>query len=146
MWRYIDAKASSFKKKHYSRQRVWKLVWLWSKGYFYSRNEGIRLNSALTKGFIESYTSKLVVGVTGFQKEYRQRSAESRGFSPGTPVSSHRESWQGGYVIRAHSSWLTVLWWPYPCGKAKRKKKKEESICNVTATLALQPAFLLHSF
>jgi hypothetical protein len=31
--------------------------------------------------------------------EYRrksQRSAESRGFYPGTPVSSHRESWQGG--------------------------------------------------
>jgi hypothetical protein len=25
-----------------------------------------------------------------------QRSAESRGFYPGTPVSSHRESWQGG--------------------------------------------------
>jgi hypothetical protein len=25
-----------------------------------------------------------------------QRSAESRGFSPGAPVSSHRESWQGG--------------------------------------------------
>jgi hypothetical protein len=26
-----------------------------------------------------------------------QRSAESRWFSPGTPVSSHRESWQGGF-------------------------------------------------
>jgi hypothetical protein len=25
-----------------------------------------------------------------------QRSAESRGFSPGAPVSSHREIWQGG--------------------------------------------------
>jgi hypothetical protein len=25
-----------------------------------------------------------------------QRSAESCGFSPGTPVSSHRERWQGG--------------------------------------------------
>ena len=29
-------------------------------------------------------------------KEYSQRSAESCGFSPGTPVFSHRESWQGG--------------------------------------------------
>ena len=29
-------------------------------------------------------------------KRVSQRSAESRGFSPGTPVSSHRESWQGG--------------------------------------------------
>jgi hypothetical protein len=29
-------------------------------------------------------------------EEQSQRSAESRGFSPGTPVSSHRESWQGG--------------------------------------------------
>jgi hypothetical protein len=26
-----------------------------------------------------------------------QRSAESRGFSPGAPVSSHRESWQDGW-------------------------------------------------
>ena len=25
-----------------------------------------------------------------------QRSVESRGFSPGAPSSSHRESWQGG--------------------------------------------------
>ena len=29
-------------------------------------------------------------------KRVSQRSAESRGFSPGTPVSSHRESWLGG--------------------------------------------------
>ena len=29
-------------------------------------------------------------------KEYSQRSAESRGFSPGTPVSSHMENWPGG--------------------------------------------------
>jgi hypothetical protein len=29
-------------------------------------------------------------------KRISQRSAESRGFSPGAPVSSHRESWQGG--------------------------------------------------
>ena len=37
-------------------------------------------------------------------KEYSQRSAESRGFSPGTPVSpvsSHMESWQGGLGLRA---------------------------------------------
>jgi hypothetical protein len=29
-------------------------------------------------------------------KRVCQRSAESRGFSPGAPVSSHRKSWQGG--------------------------------------------------
>jgi hypothetical protein len=29
-------------------------------------------------------------------KRVSQRSAESRGFSPGAPVSSNRESWQGG--------------------------------------------------
>jgi hypothetical protein len=28
--------------------------------------------------------------------ETSQRSAESRGFFPDAPVSSHRESWQGG--------------------------------------------------
>jgi hypothetical protein len=29
-------------------------------------------------------------------KRVSQRFAESRGFSPGAPVSPHRESWQGG--------------------------------------------------
>jgi hypothetical protein len=29
-------------------------------------------------------------------KSVGQRFAESRGFSPGAPVSSHRESWLGG--------------------------------------------------
>jgi hypothetical protein len=33
---------------------------------------------------------------TSCEKSKSQRSAESRGFSPGTPVSSHRESRQGG--------------------------------------------------
>jgi hypothetical protein len=33
------------------------------------------------------------------EKSKSQRSAESRGFPPGTPVSSHRESWQGGSLI-----------------------------------------------
>jgi hypothetical protein len=33
------------------------------------------------------------------EKSKSQRSAESRGFSP---VSSHRESWQGGLGKRAH--------------------------------------------
>jgi hypothetical protein len=31
-----------------------------------------------------------------YVKRVSQRSTESRGFSPGTPVSSHRECWQGG--------------------------------------------------
>jgi hypothetical protein len=30
-------------------------------------------------------------------KRVCQRSAESRGFSPGAPISSHRESWHGGF-------------------------------------------------
>ena len=29
-------------------------------------------------------------------KEYGQRSAKNRGFSSGTPVFSHKESWKGG--------------------------------------------------
>jgi hypothetical protein len=49
---------------------------------------------------------------TQFSCEKSQRSAESRGFSPGTPVSSHRESWQGGLGKRAHSNWHMLLWWP----------------------------------
>jgi hypothetical protein len=32
----------------------------------------------------------------GLMRRVSQRSAESRGFSPGAPVSSHRESLQGG--------------------------------------------------
>jgi hypothetical protein len=38
------------------------------------------------------------------EKSKSQRSAESRGISPGTPLSSHRESWQGGLGKRAHSN------------------------------------------
>jgi hypothetical protein len=45
------------------------------------------------------------------EKSKNQRSAESRGFSTGTPVSSHRESWQGGLGKRAHSNWHMLLWW-----------------------------------
>ena len=29
----------------------------------------------------------------------RQQSTESREFSPGSPVSTHRESWQGGLEV-----------------------------------------------
>jgi hypothetical protein len=50
---------------------------------------------------------QVVVGASAFTSEFvgsilatdpceRQRSGESRGFSPGAPVSSHRDSWQGG--------------------------------------------------
>ena len=39
-----------------------------------------------------------------------QRSAETRGFSPGTPIPpTGKVDWLG-YVIRAHSNWLTLLW------------------------------------
>ena len=44
------------------------------------------------------------------ERSKSQRSAESRGFSPGTPVSSHRESRRGGLGRRAHSNWHTLLW------------------------------------
>ncbi len=48
----------------------------------------------------EFESQKCLLNVTRTQssceKSISQRSAEGRGFSPGTPVSSHRESWQGG--------------------------------------------------
>jgi hypothetical protein len=45
--------------------------------------------------------------------------AESRGFSPGTPVSSHRESSQGGLGKRAHSNCICCCGDPVQVGKAK---------------------------
>jgi hypothetical protein len=47
--------------------------------------------SNLTKYFLNATRTQ-----SSCEKSKSQRSAESRGFSPGTPVSSHRESWQGG--------------------------------------------------
>jgi hypothetical protein len=47
--------------------------------------------SNLTKYFLNATRAQ-----SACEKSKSQRSAESRGFSPGTPVSSHRESWQGG--------------------------------------------------
>jgi hypothetical protein len=38
-------------------------------------------------------------------KSKSERSAESRGFRPDTPVSSRKESWQGELGKRAHSNW-----------------------------------------
>ena len=35
------------------------------------------------------------------RKEYKSTLSQSRGFPPGTPVSSHRESQQSGVVVRA---------------------------------------------
>jgi hypothetical protein len=46
--------------------------------------------SNLTKYFLNATRTQ-----SSCEKSKSQR-AESRGFSPGTPVSSHRESWQGG--------------------------------------------------
>jgi hypothetical protein len=43
-------------------------------------------------------------------KSKSQRSAESRGFPPGTPVSSNRESRQGGLGKGAHSNPHMLLW------------------------------------
>ena len=50
---------------------------------------------ASTSEVSNSFPSKVHLNVDSnpvlMWKEYCQRSAESRGFSPGTPVSSHRE-------------------------------------------------------
>ena len=53
------------------------------------------------------------------EKSKSLRSVESRGFPPGTPVSSHRESRQGGLGDTGHSNWFTLLWCPCPCGEVK---------------------------
>jgi hypothetical protein len=47
--------------------------------------------SSLSENFLNATRTQ-----SSFEKSKSQRSAESRGFPPGTPVSSHRESWQGG--------------------------------------------------
>jgi hypothetical protein len=47
--------------------------------------------SNLTKYFLNATRTQ-----SSCEKSKSQRSAESRGFPPGTPVSSHRESSQGG--------------------------------------------------
>ena len=47
--------------------------------------------SSLSENFLNATRTQ-----SSCEKSKSQRSAESRGFSPGTPVSSHRESWQGG--------------------------------------------------
>jgi hypothetical protein len=47
--------------------------------------------SNLTRYFLDAIRTQ-----SSCEKSKSKRSAESRGFSPGTPVSSHRESWQGG--------------------------------------------------
>jgi hypothetical protein len=38
----------------------------------------------------------LILATDSYVKRVSQRSAESRGFSSGAPVSSHRGSWKGG--------------------------------------------------
>jgi hypothetical protein len=47
--------------------------------------------SSLGENFLDATRTQ-----SSCEKSKSQRSAESREFSPGTPVSSHRESWQGG--------------------------------------------------
>jgi hypothetical protein len=58
--------------------------------------------SNLTKYFLNATRTQ-----SSCEKSKSQLSAESRGFSPVSPVSSHRESWQGGL------------------GKEKKKRKKK---------------------
>jgi hypothetical protein len=65
--------------------------------------------SSLSENFLNATRTQ-----SSCEKSKSQRSAESCGFSLGTPVSSHRESWQGGLGKRAHSNWHMLLWWPCP--------------------------------
>ena len=65
--------------------------------------------SSLSENFLNAIRTQ-----SSCEKSKSQRYAESRGFSPDTPVSSHRESWQGGLGKRAHSNWHMLLWWPCP--------------------------------
>jgi hypothetical protein len=65
--------------------------------------------SSLSENFLNATRTQ-----SSYEKSKSQRSATSRGFSTGTPVSSHRESWQGGLGKRAHSNWHMLLWWPCP--------------------------------
>ena len=48
-------------------------------------------NSSFTSKVPSSIPSKVDLNPFVMCNEYCQRSAQSRGFSPGTPVSSHRE-------------------------------------------------------
>jgi hypothetical protein len=67
-----------------------------------------------------------------------QRSAESRGFSPSTPVSSHRESWQGGLgKKRAHSNWHML-----GCGDPAQVGKEIEK--TTTKKLHLNRLSIIH--
>ena len=63
------------------------------------------------------------------EKSISQRSAESRGFSPGTPVSSHKESWQ----------------WPCPCGGSNKKIIENFRILHITNSCSCTSSFLLLS-
>jgi hypothetical protein len=64
------------------------------------------------------------------EKSKSQRSAESRGFSLGTPVPSHRESWQGGLGKRAHSNrHMLCCGDPAPVSKAKKPKYYTLNVC-----------------
>jgi hypothetical protein len=47
--------------------------------------------SSLSENFLNATRTQ-----SSREKSKSQRSVESSGFPPGTPVSSHRESWQGG--------------------------------------------------
>ena len=61
-------------------------------------------------------------------KEYSQRSTESRVFSTGTPISSHRESWQGGGVRKYGPTVISSRCCGDPALVAKLTKKKIEKI------------------
>ena len=51
------------------------------------------------------------------KKIISQRSAGSRGFFPGTPVSFHGECRQDGLgnTARSHLNWCMLLWQPRSC-------------------------------
>ena len=59
--------------------------------------------SSFSKNFLDATQTQ-----SSCEKNKSQRSAESRGFSPGTAVSYHRNSRQGGLGKKAHSTVIGI--------------------------------------
>jgi hypothetical protein len=73
-------------------------------------------------------------------KRVRQRSAESRGFSPGTPVSSHRECWLGGLGLAPN--------WPFhrscaPWSDMSHKVAARGALCKPSIRSGWAAAFVI---
>ena len=84
-----------------------------------------------------------------------RRSAESRGFSPGAPVSSHRESWQGGLglapltdpstvAVLRDQTWV-IRWLPEAPLESLRLDQLELRPLQFNLALSCQSAWLTHT-